>query len=105
MAVGRRAAHAIETDVDRLRAEFAQLSAELRSGEFQSGELRAGDLRTQPRSAPWAFAPLMQAIRTVLAATPTSRWPRLAISFNDDQIESKLWLLDRFPDVRRRVAS
>ena len=104
MAVGHRAAHATETDIDRLRAEFAQLSAELQSGELQSdglqpGELLAGDLRAQPRSATWAFAPLMQSIRRVLTATPTSAWPRLAISFNDDQIESKLWLLERFPTL------
>ena len=59
-----------------------------------SGELRAGTLQDR-RSDNGFFG----ALRGVLAPMPKTAWPRLSVSFNDDQIESKLWLIDELQAV------
>jgi hypothetical protein len=63
-------------EVEAVRAACARISAELGAGELAAdGEL--ADLRA------------------ILAETPRSAWPRLTVAFNADQIDSKLWLIEK----------
>jgi hypothetical protein len=59
---------------DRVRSTFALISSQLRAGEPLSAA--AGELHA------------------ILADAPRAIWPRLATAFNEDQIESKLWLIE-----------
>lgn len=76
-------------DAADLRLELSKISLDL-----QAGELRR--LEPAPTSNSAGF---VTAIREVLAASPKSAWPRLAISFNEDQVESKLWLLEHVSEA------
>jgi hypothetical protein len=61
-----------------------------------SAELRAGALQHSPGDG------FFGALRSVLEPLPKAGWPRLSVAFNDDQIESKLWLLEQLealPDL------
>jgi len=63
---------------------------DLRAGLIRiSDELRTGEL-LPPLSSTAHFG----ALRAVLAAAPRVAWPRLATAFNEDQIDSKLWLVE-----------
>lgn len=70
-------------DVEYLRRELYKISAELGAGTL------ARTAATHSRHAPF-----IDSIRETLETVPKEAWPRLAVSFNEDQVESKLWLLE-----------
>ena len=70
-------------EAERLRVGMADLSAELHAGALQHS---SGD-------------GFFSALRSVLEPLPRAGWPRLSVAFNDDQIESKLWLVERLEDM------
>jgi hypothetical protein len=73
-------------EAERLRIGMADLSAELRAGVLQHSSVDG----------------FFDALRDVLEPMPKTAWPRLSVAFNDDQIESKLWLVERLeamPDL------
>lgn len=72
-----------------LRSELLALSAELRAGTL--AESRAGTST--------GMQGFVGPLRRVLRGIPQDSWPRLAISFNEDQVDSKLWLIDRLPEA------
>jgi hypothetical protein len=65
---------------EHVRTACVRLSAELRAGDLTA----SGDLAD---------------LRAILAEAPRTAWPRLAVAFNEDQIESKLWLIDQVTRV------
>jgi hypothetical protein len=75
-----------DSEVDELRHELAAISGELRAGMLLPA--------TFASSTHGHFA---AALREALERAPKAAWPRLAVSFNDDQVESKLWLLEHLP--------
>lgn len=72
------------SDPESLRSALAQISRELAAGELAVPG--AARLSSRPDG--------IHAVRSVLAAAPRSAWPRLAIAFNADQVDSKLWLIE-----------
>jgi hypothetical protein len=64
-------------------------AARLASGSPDLGRVNWQGLL--PSSPPTAF---LASLRAILEATPKAAWPRLATAFNDDQVESKLWLAE-----------
>jgi hypothetical protein len=77
------------TAAEQLRAGFASISREL-----QTGTLRP----VQPDASLATQATFLNRLRGVLERAPRTAWPRLSISFNEDQVESKLWLITHFPE-------
>jgi hypothetical protein len=76
----------VDPEAERLRIGLAEISA----------ELRAGTLRPSAHDASHQFP---DALRTVLATIPQAAWPRLSTAINEDQIESKLWLVEHLAQV------
>jgi hypothetical protein len=74
-------------DLDGLRKDLALISAELGAGTLHQSTARPSSVH----------GPFIEALREVLERTPKAAWPRLAVSFNEDQVESKLWLLEHLP--------
>ena len=74
---------------DLLRAGLAEISRQLRAETLDLAD---------DRSAPHGAAGLGE-LRAVLAQMPGSAWPRLATAFNDDQVASKLWLIEQLERV------
>lgn len=70
-------------DAGYLRHGFAQISGQLRAGELDP---------SQPTR--WTTDIHLAALRAILARAPRTAWPRLATAFNEDQIESKIWLVE-----------
>jgi hypothetical protein len=79
----------VTPEVKQLRLGLAEISSELRAGALH---------RSKPTPSSNSSAHL-EALREVLAATPKEAWPRLATAFNEDQIESKLWLVEHMEGV------
>jgi hypothetical protein len=75
----------VSSEAEQLRMGLASISAELGRGEL----LPSTPTRENEISA------FLQRLRAVLQTAPKAAWPRLAIAFNDDQVDSKLWLLER----------
>ena len=71
-------------DPEALRAALARISRELGAGELST-------LDAERASSPTAS---IRRLRAVLADAPKAAWPRLAIAFNADQVDSKLWLIE-----------
>lgn len=76
-----------DPEAERLRAGLAEISAELRSGTLRP---------TASDHLPHEF---LDALRAVLASIPKTAWPRLSTAFNEDQIESKLWLVEQLAQL------
>jgi len=72
--------------VEYLRRELSKISA----------ELETGTLRSHSRSSDVQF---IDALREALEVAPKAKWRRLAVSFNEDQVESKLWLIEHLPAI------
>lgn len=83
-------AHTAMTAVEDLRRGFAKISAELQAGT---------PLRSETPASATSELPFLSTLRDRLAAAPKNAWPRLSISFNEDQVESKLWLLRHLPEA------
>lgn len=82
---------ALET-IDRVQAaawreEMAQIAEQLGTGTLERTTSRrsAGDVV------------FFDQLRAALRDAPRASWRRLSIAFNEDQVESKLWLLDTLP--------
>jgi hypothetical protein len=76
----------VAEDVESLRTALASISNGLRAGSL-------------PSFAPAPHLSALGALCDVLEDMPRSSWPRLATSFNEDQVESKLWLLHSLPEA------
>ena len=74
---------------ERLRIGLAALSEELRSGALQPSST----------TAETGNAAFLGDLREALRPMPKAMWPRLATSVNEDQVESKLWLLEQLGRV------
>lgn len=72
------------SDPEALRSALARISRELDAGELPVPGAARGNLHADG----------LDALRGILAAAPRSAWPRLAIAFNADQVDSKLWLIE-----------
>ncbi|HQZ38078.1 MAG TPA: hypothetical protein PLH72_03470 [Vicinamibacterales bacterium] len=79
-------------DAVDLRTELLAISAELGRGTLSSRSASA-----PPRPAAPDATSLVEPLRDVLLSQPVESWPRLAISFNADQVDSKLWLIECLP--------
>ena len=64
-----------------------------------SAGLRAGSLLPFDTASSATEAAFLNRLRDVLETAPKAAWPRLSISFNEDQVESKLWLLRHLPEA------
>ena len=72
----------------------------LRRGLARISEgLRTGALLPFDADSSATEAAFLNRLRDVLDAAPGAAWPRLSISFNEDQVESKLWLLRHLPEA------
>jgi len=72
-----------------VREELLSISEALRRGVLEPAPPRARDEQL-------AF---VDPLRALLREAPPDAWPRLAVSFNADQVDSKLWLLERLAKV------
>ena len=79
----------VNLETEQLRTGLAAISAELDRGELQQS---AG-------TDTIGTAAFLETLRATLRTAPKSAWPRLAIAFNEDQIESKMWLLERVSET------
>jgi len=86
MAISETPAAAAE----QLRLGLARISDELQTGAL---------LPVDAGASSSTEAPFLNRLRHVLLAEPPTAWPRLSISFNEDQVDSKLWLLRHFPEA------
>jgi SAM-dependent methyltransferase len=72
-----------------VREALLGISDALLRGTFENPRHRANDEQL-------AF---IDPLREVLREMPADAWPRLAVSFNADQVDSKLWLLEHLAEV------
>jgi hypothetical protein len=72
-----------------VREELLSISEALRHGAFETP-------RRRPTDEQLAF---IDPLRELLREAPADAWPRLAVSFNADQVDSKLWLLEQLARV------
>lgn len=77
-------------DRERLRLGLAEVSAALGAETL---------VAPPPNLAATQQSTFLRSLRAVLAAAPRQAWPRLATSFNEDQVESKLWLVDQLAEA------
>jgi hypothetical protein len=85
----------VPTETPTAAAEHLRLGLAEISHELQTGALRP----VESNATTTTETPFLNALRDRLVAAPTTAWPRLAISFNADQVDSKLWLLRHFPEA------
>ena len=72
-----------------VREELLSISEALRNGTFA----------TPPRPVTDERLVFIDSLRELLRQAPADAWPRLAVSFNADQVDSKLWLLGQLAKV------
>lgn len=72
-----------------VREQLLSISEALRHGAFETP-------RRRPTDEQLAF---IDPLRELLREAPADAWPRLAVSFNANQVDSKLWLLEQLARV------